>query len=163
MLGAVLAAHVALGIWYGMAVPLWEAPDEPDHYQYAWFLATERRFPTEMMPLLCPDTDEAHQPPFYYVARRPADPAARPRAGPDPQNPYFSWGPGPTRNAWVFHGADEWFPYREWVLSAHWMRVLSALFDTLASGRSTARAGSSSRTGPGSRSARPRSTPSAPA
>jgi hypothetical protein len=131
LLSALIVAHVALGVWYGIAVPLWEAPDEPDHYQYAWFLATERRFPTEMMPLLFPDTDEAHQPPLYYITGA----LLIPLLGPEPvlirQNPYFSWGPGPTRNAWVFHNADEWFPYREWVLSAHFLRVLSALFDAV--------------------------------
>jgi hypothetical protein len=132
LLIGLVVAHVALGVWYGVAVPLWEAPDEPDHYVYARYLAVERRFPTEMMPILHPDTDEAHQPPIYYIVGA----LLIPLLGPEPvlirQNPYFSWGPGPTRNAWVFHNADEWFPYQEWVLSAHWMRVLSALFDALA-------------------------------
>ena len=128
VLGAILILHFALGVAYSVAVPLWEAPDEPDHYQYAWYLSTYRRLPTEMIPLLFPDTDETHQPPLYYVIGA----LGIPLLGPQPvlirQNPYFSWGPGPTRNVWVFHNADEWFPYREWVRSAHAMRVLSALF-----------------------------------
>jgi hypothetical protein len=128
LLALLMAAHIVLAAWYSVVVPLWEAPDEPDHYQYAWFLATQRHFPTEMMPLLFPDTDEAHQPPLYYVAGALLIPVLGDAPVLIRQNPYFSWGPGPTKNAWVFHTADEWFPYRDWVLSAHWMRLLSALF-----------------------------------
>src|SRR5262249_2873822 len=68
LLAGLIVGHSPLGVWHGLAAPLWEAPDEPAHYQSAWFLAPERRFPSEMIPLLSAAPDETPQPPLYYVA-----------------------------------------------------------------------------------------------
>src|SRR5206468_7264936 len=94
LLAGLIVAHVALAVWYSVAVPLWEAPDEPDHYQYAWYIGTRYGLPTEMVGLVASDTDEAHQPPLYYALGG----LLVPLLGPEPAllrpNPYFTWGPG---------------------------------------------------------------------
>ena len=41
-------------------MPLWEAPDEPAHYQLAWHLATYDEYPSQELNY------EAHQPRAYY-------------------------------------------------------------------------------------------------
>lgn len=74
----IVAAYLVLGVLYSAMSPVFEAPDERQHYGYVRHLALERRLP--------PQADhswaehEAAQPPLYYMvaavatAWRPHDP-----------------------------------------------------------------------------------------
>jgi hypothetical protein len=46
MLALFLALSLIRGILYNAVTPPWQAPDEPDHFQYAAFLVRYHRFPT---------------------------------------------------------------------------------------------------------------------
>lgn len=58
----IFVLYVLLGAGYSLLMPLWEAPDEPAHYQLAWHFTTYGRYPSQELNY------EAHQPPtFYYL------------------------------------------------------------------------------------------------
>ncbi|NLX36666.1 MAG: hypothetical protein GXY68_08280 [Chloroflexi bacterium] len=82
----IVGLYLALGVAYAWRTPLWQAPDEPAHYNYARYIATEgqlpilepgdypaayleeikaRRFPHDMS--IDSLQYEAHQPPAYYA------------------------------------------------------------------------------------------------
>ncbi|MBI4299848.1 MAG: glycosyltransferase family 39 protein [Chloroflexi bacterium] len=70
-LWAVLIAFVLLGAVYAFRFPLFEKPDEPEHYEYAHYLKTRLALPKVSLsetqaerPLV---EMEAHQPPLYYA------------------------------------------------------------------------------------------------
>ena len=48
LLGIVLAAFVALGVAYSMALPLFEAPDEGAHYLYVDYIARNFALPDQV-------------------------------------------------------------------------------------------------------------------
>ena len=92
-LAVLLLLYLALAVLYGAANPLFEAPDEPEHYFTAQYIADTWR-----LPAVTPETEpwlgqEAAQPPLYYLLgaliiapvetegarRRLAEPALRPR------------------------------------------------------------------------------------
>ncbi len=82
----VLLGYVALGTGYAVRTPLWQAPDEPAHFNYALALAQGQGFPvleagdwdqaylerlksSKFPPDLSVSTlrYESHQPPLYYL------------------------------------------------------------------------------------------------
>lgn len=86
----VLIVYAALGTLFAVTTPPWQNPDEPAHYNYVAYVATERRLPA----LRLGDYDEAylqrlkaekfppdlavdgiryefHQPPLYYILATP--------------------------------------------------------------------------------------------
>jgi hypothetical protein len=52
--------YIFLALAYSLLMPIWEAPDEPAHYQLAWHLATYDEYPSQELNY------EAHQPRAYY-------------------------------------------------------------------------------------------------
>ena len=91
VLAAIVAAYVAIGVFYAALTPAWQVPDEPAHYNYVEALAdgegfpvlepgdydqellgalTSRRFPPELS--IEPLEYEDHQPPLYYLIATPA-------------------------------------------------------------------------------------------
>ncbi|MDE3076630.1 MAG: DUF2142 domain-containing protein [Chloroflexota bacterium] len=83
-LAAILVIFVGLALAYARAVPPWQAPDEPAHYNYVKFLAEHGQlpvlqpgdYPARLVPLapkptVAPDIAlfryESHQPPLYYA------------------------------------------------------------------------------------------------
>ncbi|MCX6018909.1 MAG: glycosyltransferase family 39 protein [Chloroflexi bacterium] len=65
MLRILLAAFVALCIFFNVTLPAFEAPDEVSHFTYGAWLAHERRFPNLKVEQ---PAHEAAQPPLYYLA-----------------------------------------------------------------------------------------------
>ena len=82
----VLAAYLGLGAGYALRTPLWQAPDEPAHFNYARYVAERQDFPvlqagdwdqeylqqltsTKFPPSLSTERlrYESHQPPLYYL------------------------------------------------------------------------------------------------
>src|ERR1044072_8069726 len=82
---ALAAAYLALAAAYGVAVPLWEAPDEPEHYQYVHYLRSNLALPAAPLPSVqIGGNEESNQPPLYYALAAAAtfwshDPAPAPR------------------------------------------------------------------------------------
>jgi hypothetical protein len=56
----IFALYFLLAVGYSLLMPLWEAPDEPAHYQLAWHLATYDEYPSDEVNY------ERHQPRAYY-------------------------------------------------------------------------------------------------
>jgi len=87
---AILLAYLALAALFAITTPPWQNPDEPAHYNYVAFVATEGRLPVLQMgdydeaylqrlkdekfpPTLSipPVRYEFHQPPLYYILAAP--------------------------------------------------------------------------------------------
>src|SRR5712692_3036177 len=73
-LGWLLASSALLLVLWSFAVPVFEAPDEPDHWQYAQYLHEQKK-----LPFYNPGFIEGNQPPLYYLLVAPfASPSAIP-------------------------------------------------------------------------------------
>ena len=123
---ALLIVFTLLAGAYSVMVPLYEAPDEPAHFQYICHLLRERRLPVQKEGWL----SEAHQPPLYYAIAAVVssvadldDPAGSLRL-----NPQFVWGGrgGAEHNA-ALHYTAETFPYHGIALAAHLSRSVSVV------------------------------------
>lgn len=67
LLGAVLLLFGALGVWYSLAVPPFETPDEPFHYAFARHLAQGNSLPVQRPDEEGPWAQEGSQAPLYYL------------------------------------------------------------------------------------------------
>ena len=86
LLWIIIAGYLIVATLYAGLTPLWQIPDEPAHYNYARFLAENKRFPVlqagdypheyleeikgQQFPQemsIDPIRYEFHQPPLYYV------------------------------------------------------------------------------------------------
>ena len=56
----IIALYAILGFGYSLLMPMWEAPDEPDHYVVALSLARHGEFPQRS------SSSEVNQPALYY-------------------------------------------------------------------------------------------------
>lgn len=65
LLGLLLASAILLVIW-SLAVPVFECPDEPHHWQYARYLHDHLS-----LPIYGPKFMEANSPPLYYLLIAP--------------------------------------------------------------------------------------------
>ncbi|HLY65731.1 MAG TPA: hypothetical protein VKU60_09370, partial [Chloroflexota bacterium] len=117
-----------------MAVPTFEAPDEPGHYAYVDWLVSGQGIPlqgTELLPL----QPEFSQPPLYYLVEAPF---AR-LAGRQPANlPVWEGQHNPFQNATdygnvnlFYHSPVEGFPWSGGALGLHLMRLGNVLFVAL--------------------------------
>jgi 4-amino-4-deoxy-L-arabinose transferase-like glycosyltransferase len=89
-LASIVLVYLVLGTLYAVYTPAWQAPDEPAHYNYVQFLATQHRFPilkpgdypasyleeikaAHFPPqmTISPIRYEFHQPPLYYLLAVP--------------------------------------------------------------------------------------------
>ncbi|MBI4317007.1 MAG: hypothetical protein HY675_00840 [Chloroflexi bacterium] len=89
-LAAIVGAYLLLAVLYAQAIPKWNAPDEPSHFNYIRNVAERREFPVlqvgdydfdyleKAKAAKFPDTMpvdriryESHQPPLYYTLAAP--------------------------------------------------------------------------------------------
>lgn len=87
---AIIALYLLLAALFALTTPPWQNPDEPAHYNYVAFVATEKRLPVlqmgdydeaylqrlkdEKFPAalpIAPVRYEFHQPPLYYLLAAP--------------------------------------------------------------------------------------------
>jgi 4-amino-4-deoxy-L-arabinose transferase-like glycosyltransferase len=119
---------------YSVAVPAFEAPDEPGHYAYVEWLLDGRGIPLqgEEPPPLQP---EFSQPPLYYLFEAPFAWLA----GRQPANlPDWETRHNPFQNATdagnvnlYFHSPGEVFPWSGALLGLHLMRLANVAFVAL--------------------------------
>ncbi len=128
---AVLSAFLSIGLYYNLANPIWEAPDEPAHYAYVLHIVENRTLPIRQVSV----GDQFHQPPLYYVLGSLAVGWLDLQDGYPPKaNPLFIWREprlGMEPNAAV-HTMDELPPYQGAPLAVHILRFLSLLGCALA-------------------------------
>jgi 4-amino-4-deoxy-L-arabinose transferase-like glycosyltransferase len=126
--GIYLLAFVfsALAVWYGVATPAWEAPDETGHVSYIVYLVTQRQLPVLAVP---PTVGQAHHTPLYYMLAALATAWVK-----DLDNPLYSFNGNPNPMWWsggkdvhvAQHRTAETFPYRGQILLLHIARLVSA-------------------------------------
>ncbi len=134
-LALVLAAFLILGVLYGTITPIFEAPDEIQHYFHVKHIADGQG-----LPILEPEGEalyeqEGGQPSLYYLLGAAAtfwidtDDAE----GLLEYNPYVNLGvPGRDGNKNVIlHTSRESFPYTGTTLAVHLLRCLSVLYGAL--------------------------------
>ncbi len=134
----VLALFVALGIFYSVTTPLFEAPDEQWHFAFVQNVATGRGLPVQTVnqPTHLA-RQEGSQPPLYYLLAAAAtfwiDTSDYP--GIVWENPHYGYNvPGivnDNKNLFI-HTALESFPYHGATLAIHLARLLSVLMGALA-------------------------------
>ncbi|MBI5876965.1 MAG: DUF2142 domain-containing protein [Chloroflexi bacterium] len=128
----VLVAFLALGAAYGLAAPVFEKPDEPQHFFFVREIAEGRGLPVQVEGRVDRWQQEGSQPPLYYLL------AAVLTAGFDASdwqsvsatNPYAVQGDPQTpgnRNVYL-HSAADGFPGRGTVLAVYATRFVSLLF-----------------------------------
>jgi hypothetical protein len=119
-----------LGVFYSLAVPIWEANDEWGHYEFVRYVAREHRLPPPGTKLI-EWNDEAHQPPLYYLLSGLATSWIDASDDLKPWKNEYRFTPIrgiskalPTKEAAIF-------PYRGTVLSIHVARLVSVLLSTV--------------------------------
>ncbi len=125
----ILLLFIALGAVYNLVLPLFEAPDEMDHFRYADWLAAGR-----MLPHLQNDLGvvghEIGQPPLYYAVLAPfiswIDRGDLYTVA--PLNPYWRGGGGIYAH---YHTSTESFPFHHTTLAVHVARFVTTLFACL--------------------------------
>jgi len=129
-IATILVAFVLLSTTYSVVTPIFEAPDELQHYFFVQHLADGEGLPVITGPV--PDIQaEVHQPPLYYALGALAtfwiDTA--PLTDFVWRNPHAQIGvPTASGNVnMVVHSAEESFPYRGVTLAVHLVRWLSVL------------------------------------
>lgn len=131
-LAGLLLVHVALGVYWSVVIPIWEAHDEDGHWFFVRLVATEHRLPRPGERSISPN-DEMHQPPLYYIL------AAIPVSFVDLSdnlmphyNPHMLWPNAQGGQNRVIHDpAVESWPYRGTVLGIHLARWVSVLLGAL--------------------------------
>ena len=123
-----LILFCSLALVNNLSTPLFEAPDEFDHFSYAHWLATGHR-----LPHIVEDrgqVGEIWQPPLYYALVAPLlavlDTGDWQTVA--PFNPHWPQGGGATAH---YHTAAEAFPYRQTALAVHLARVVSTALGCL--------------------------------
>ncbi len=130
-LAVVVILHLLIGTAYSVLIPAWEAPDEPSHADYVFFVARYKALPSlKGIPTSELTGKEFSQPPIYYILG--AIPVAV--LGTDTthnlvKNPYI-WAGGGVNYA-VHDPLTEKFPWRGAILSLHLVRLVSVLVSAL--------------------------------
>jgi hypothetical protein len=133
---SLLTAFFALALFYSLVIPIFEGPDEDDHFRFAKFISDHRALPVQLFE---PGGGEAGhqgwQPPLYYtlvaLIIAPIDTSDY------SEHLYRNYAATPIgdpsccgRNLY-FHFANEDFPYTRTTLAVHLARLLSILFGAI--------------------------------
>ncbi len=137
LLSLMLLVHLLVGIAFSLATPIFEPPDEANHYLFVRYLQVHRALPVQGLDR---DGPRAHHPPLYFLLGALLS-AWVPNDGPADRivmqlNPHvwFRYGDPAMDNKalWVHDTPDERWPYRGQALAVHVIRLLSVGFSTLA-------------------------------
>jgi hypothetical protein len=122
---ALLLIFIGLSLVYNTSLPLFEAPDEMDHFRYADWFSTEKKLPHIISDLPAVG-HELFQPPLYYLMMAPVAAAINTTDLWEiaPVNWDLPAGAGSNGH---YHTRAEAFPYRGTALAVHVMRLLSSL------------------------------------
>jgi len=131
-----LVSFVALASFYSLIIPLFEGPDEDNHFRYARFIANQRALPVQQFePGGGVAGHQGWQPPLYYAL------AALVIAPIDTSNyeqllwrnyaVTFVGDPSCCGRNIYFHTDAENFPYTRTTLAVHLARLLSILFGAI--------------------------------
>jgi hypothetical protein len=136
---AVLVAHWALALGFNYVTPVFEGPDEPNHFLFIRYLQIYHQLPVQGDVL---KAVRAHHPPAYFALGALLLAWSPPGASADwaslgfQENPRYLFrldDPEPVNKSVFIHGRpDEQFPYAGQPLAVHVARLLSLAFSSLA-------------------------------
>lgn len=126
LLGIIMVVYVTFTIINNVMLPLFEAPDEADHYRFARWLASGQAYP-DLIQNAAVAGHEIWQTPLYYYVISPMVGLAQ---GGEPHetaplNPGYQ--AGYSRLVHI-HTAAEMFPYTGTALAVHLARLITAGF-----------------------------------
>lgn len=135
-LALILGLHAGLGVAFGLATPMFEAPDEANHFLFVRYLQIHRALPVQTLDQ---DGPRAHHPPLYFLLAALLSGWA-PNAGGaervEPQqnaNLWFRYGDQSNDHKTKYlHTPQERWPFRGQALAVHVIRLLSTVFSVLA-------------------------------
>ncbi len=128
-IGLILVLFLVLGVYYSVTVPIFEAPDEMQHFFFARYVAD-----TWDLPVQTPNTpalwaQEGSQPPLYYLLAALVMAPVRVERAADYlwENPHRNVGVPfePGNKNYLVHTERERWPYRDLPLAVHLARWLS--------------------------------------
>ncbi len=128
---AIILVYFILAVLYSLVNPLFESPDEFEHYEFIRYLIDQRALPVQSAATLT----EYQQPPLYYelgalvagnVAVEPFVPVANPYWG------YDQYRFGFDNKVRFIHTARENYPWQGTALAVHLLRLYSMLVGALA-------------------------------
>lgn len=127
-----VAGFAILSLYYSVATPLFEAPDEPAHFDYILYLAQGHGLPVQSFEHDRVIVVQGHHPPLYYALGALFTFWIDTRNAPDVyrENPNFVLrlgGSGQEPN-FLLHTSAEQFPWQGYALAAHLVRILSIVF-----------------------------------
>jgi 4-amino-4-deoxy-L-arabinose transferase-like glycosyltransferase len=132
----IVGLHAILGIAFGLATPIFEAPDEANHFLFVRYLQVYHTLPVQGLDQNGP---RAHHPPLYFVLGAALTAWVSDAGGAEhiqlPDNPDINFRYGDQANdhkTKFIHSADERWPYHGQALEAHVLRLLSTFFSALA-------------------------------
>lgn len=122
---AILLIFLILATIYNLSLPLYESPDEFDHFIYVNWLSAGRGLPDLNQDLL-KIGHEGVQPPLYYALLAPIVAAIDTTdiSTIAPENPFWHRDLGPNVH---YHTPAEQFPYHNTALAVHLARFVSTL------------------------------------
>ena len=138
-LAVILIGHWALSLGFNYVTPVFEGPDEPNHFLFIRYLQIYHQLPVQGNEL---KAVRAHHAPAYFalgallLAWSPPGTSADWASLTFQENPRYLFrldDPEPTNKSVFMHGRpDEQFPYQGVPLAVHVARLLSLAFSTLA-------------------------------
>ena len=127
----VLAVFVVLGVVYSLVTPIFEAPDEVQHFFYAVHLAEGGGLPRQDSAHPALWAQEGSQPPLYYALAAlliaPVDIADAESLVWKNEHAALGDPLHPSNKNYIVHTEQEAWPYRDAVLAVHLARLLSVL------------------------------------
>jgi hypothetical protein len=131
-----LVSFVALALFYSLIIPLFEGPDEDNHFRYARFIADHRALPVQRFePGGGIAGHQGWQPPLYYtlvaLVIAPIDTSNYEQLLWRNYAVTFVGDPSCCGRNIYFHTDAENFPYTRTTLAVHLARLLSILFGAI--------------------------------
>jgi 4-amino-4-deoxy-L-arabinose transferase-like glycosyltransferase len=126
----VVFGYVCLAVAYSVVNPLFESPDEFNHYDFVRYLIDRRELPVQTLGKLT----EYFEPPLYYAISALLIGAVPVEAYTPQVNPFFGYEAyrfGVDNKALYIHSAQEAFPYQGTALAVHLLRGFSILLGAL--------------------------------
>lgn len=131
----ILAGFLAIGLTYNLITPIFEAPDELQHFEYVRHIVRTGSLP-DMRAATRPWEQEGAQPPLYYLTAAALLSRLSPVEldAPVRLNPHARIGLPASRvnKNRVVHTADERFPFRGLAQAVHAVRLVSLAWAGLA-------------------------------
>lgn len=132
-LTVLLVAFLALALFYSIIIPLFEGPDEDDHFRYAKFIADHHALPVQLFePGGGVAGHQGWQPPLYYsltaLLIAPIDTSDFEQHLWRNYAATFVGDPSCCGRNIYYHTDSENFPYTNTTLAVHLARLLSIFF-----------------------------------